>query len=66
MSLGFFLLFVIAFIIFHGVLGLLVEFANLFLQVLGLNRPGNCVHQILKWHAIMDLTSVYCQDRLNL
>jgi len=36
------------------------------LQVLGLSRPGNCVHQILKWHAIMDLTSVHCQDQLNL
>ena len=36
------------------------------LQVLRLSRPGNCVHQISKWRAIMDLTSVHCQDRLNL
>ena len=36
------------------------------LQVLGLNRLGNCVRQISKWRAIMDLTSVYCQDWLNL
>ena len=36
------------------------------LEVLGLSKPGNCVHQICKWRAVMDLTSAHCQDWLKL